>query len=80
MHFTLSNNPKIIIMKKNMGGIDRIIRILLAVTVAILYWQNIFQGILAYILIGLAGVLVLTSFVSFCPLYRLLGANTCKTK
>jgi len=77
---TFFNNPKFIIMKKNMGSTDRIIRILLAMSVGILYWQNIIQGTLAYVLLTLAGVFVLTSFVSFCPLYRLVGTNTCKTK
>lgn len=64
-------------MKKNMGSADRIIRIVVAAVVAILFWQNIVTGTLAYVLLGLAGIFVATSFVSFCPIYALVGLNTC---
>ncbi len=67
-------------MKTNMGNSDRIIRIAIAVLVAVLYWQGIIKGTLAYILLALAIIFVLTSLVSFCPLYTLLGINTCKVK
>ena len=67
-------------MKKNMGRTDRMIRILIALVIAILYWQKIIDGTLAYVLLALAAIFVLTSFVSFCPLYSLVGLNTCKTK
>ncbi|WP_341200618.1 DUF2892 domain-containing protein [Croceibacter atlanticus] len=63
-----------------MGGADRIIRIIIAVIIGALYWQGIIEGILAYILMGLAAVFLLTSFVSFCPLYKLVGLNTCPRK
>jgi len=71
---------KIKIMKKNMGGVDRIIRLVVAVVVAVLFYTGVIQGTLAYVLLGLAGVFVLTSFVSFCPLYAIVGLNTCKVK
>jgi len=67
-------------MKKNMGGADRIIRIIAAIIIGILFYTSVLQGVVAYILLGLAGVFVLTSFVSFCPLYTLVGLNTCKVK
>jgi len=67
-------------MKKNMGNADRIIRLLLAVVVAILYFTNVITGTLGIVLLVIAGVFVLTSLVSFCPLYTLIGANTCKVK
>ncbi len=67
-------------MKKNMGGIDRIIRIIFALVIGVLYFMGIIQGTLAYVLIGLGAIFVLTSFVSFCPLYALVGLNTCKVK
>ncbi|WP_075343292.1 YgaP family membrane protein [Tenacibaculum agarivorans] len=56
-------------MKKNMGSADRIVRILIAAVVAVLYFTNIISGTLGLILLVLAGVFVLTSLVSFCPLY-----------
>ena len=64
-------------MKKNMGNTDRIIRTLLAVIVAVLYFTNTITGTIGIVLLVLAGVFVLTSLVSFCPLYSLVGLNTC---
>lgn len=67
-------------MKKNMGTADRIVRIILAAVVAILYFNNTISGTLGIVLMVLAGVFVLTSIVSFCPLYTLVGLNTCPAK
>jgi fatty acid desaturase len=67
-------------MKKNMGNADRIIRIILAAIVAVLYFTNIITGTLGIVLLVLAGVFVLTSLVSFCPLYAIVGLNTCPAK
>lgn len=64
-------------MKKNMGGTDRVIRLLVAAVVAILYFTNIITGTFAIVLLVLAGVFVLTSLISFCPLYRIFGISTC---
>ncbi len=65
-------------MQKNMGGTDRMLRIILAVVFAILYFTGIVTGTVGIILLVLGGVLLLTSVVSFCPLYVLLGIRTCK--
>ncbi len=67
-------------MKKNMGGADRIIRILIAAIVVALYYFEVINGTLGIILLILAGIFVLTSFVSFCPLYTLFGISTCSVK
>ena len=67
-------------MKANMGNADLIIRILIAVVVGVLYWQGSIEGTLAYVLIGLSIVFILTSLVNFCPLYALFGVKTCKAK
>lgn len=64
-------------MKKNMGGADRIIRIIIAIVVGILYWQGIIAGTLAYVLLAFAVIFLITSFINFCPMYKLLGINTC---
>lgn len=64
-------------MKKNMGNTDKIIRILVAIVIAVLFFTNIISGTLGIILLVLAGVFVLTSLISFCPLYTLVGVNTC---
>lgn len=67
-------------MKKNMGNTDRLIRIVLAVIFAVLYFTNTVQGTVGIILLVLGGVFLLTSFISFCPLYTLIGLNTCTAK
>lgn len=64
-------------MKKNMGSTDKIIRILIAAVIAILFFTNVISGTLGIVLLVLAGVFVLTSLISFCPLYTLIGVNTC---
>lgn len=67
-------------MKTNMGITDRLIRIALAAIMAVLYYTGTVTGIAGIALIVFAVVFVLTSLVSFCPLYTLFGINTCKTK
>lgn len=67
-------------MKKNMGGLDRIIRLAIALVVVALYYFGVITGTLAYVLLALAAIFVLTSFVSFCPLYVPFGIKTCKAK
>ena len=64
-------------MKKNMGNIDKIVRILVALVIAVLFFTNVISGTLGIVLFVLAGVFVLTSLMSFCPLYTLVGINTC---
>lgn len=67
-------------MKKNMGTIDKTIRILIAIVIATLYFTNTISGTWAIVLGILAVVFVLTSFISFCPLYLPFGINTLKNK
>jgi hypothetical protein len=66
-------------MKKNMGSTDRIIRLLIAAVIAILYFTGVITGTLAIVLLVVGGIFILTSFISFCPLYAPFGINTCKT-
>lgn len=67
-------------MKANMGSTDRIIRFLVALVIGALYYTGIISGTLGIVLLVLAVVFVLTSFVSFCPLYAPFGLSTCATK
>jgi len=67
-------------MKKNMGSADRIIRVLLAIVVGVLYFTGTISGTVGIILLVLAGVFVLTSLISFCPLYAPFGLRTCPVK
>jgi len=67
-------------MKPNMGGIDRIIRLIIAAIVAVLYFNGTLTGTVGIIALVVAAVFVLTSLVSFCPLYTLIGFTTCPVK
>lgn len=63
-------------MKKNMGTIDRVVRTIIAIVMVVLYVQGVISGTLGIILLVLAGVFLLTSFISFCPLYLPFGIRT----
>jgi hypothetical protein len=67
-------------MKKNMGTADRVIRFIIAAIIATLYFTNVITGTLGIVLLVLAGVFVLTSLISFCPLYAPFGIKTCPMK
>lgn len=63
-----------------MGSTDKIIRLVLAIVFAGLYLGGVVTGVFGYVLVALAAVFVLTSLVSFCPLYLPFGLSTCKKK
>lgn len=63
-------------MKKNMGATDRTIRIAFTLVIVILYFTNTISGTWAIVLGILAVAFLLTSFISFCPLYLPFGINT----
>ena len=65
-------------MKKNMGTIDKVIRILVAVVIAILFYTNVITGLLGIVLMVLGAIFVVTSLIGFCPLYLPFGINTGK--
>jgi hypothetical protein len=67
-------------MKANMGTADRVIRIIIAAVIAVLYFMKVIPGTLGIVLLVLAGIFVLTSLISFCPLYAPFGISTCKKK
>jgi len=67
-------------MKKNMGSADRVIRLLIAAVIGVLYYTGTVSGTLGIVLLILAGVFILTSFISFCPLYAPFGLSTCKMR
>lgn len=63
-------------MKKNMGSADKIVRFIIAAAIAVLYLTNVITGTLGTVLLILAIVFLLTSLISFCPLYLPFGINT----
>ncbi|MDX5405346.1 MAG: DUF2892 domain-containing protein [Bacteroidota bacterium] len=66
-------------MKKNMGKTDRIIRVILAIVLGYLYFSGTVTGTLGIVLVSLGAIFLLTSLISFCPLYAPFGIRTCKT-
>lgn len=67
-------------MKKNMGNADKVIRVLIAAIIGYLYYSGTITGTLGIVLLIFAAVFVLTSLVSFCPLYAPFGISTCSLK
>ncbi|MBS1773255.1 MAG: DUF2892 domain-containing protein [Bacteroidetes bacterium] len=64
-------------MKQNMGTTDKIVRIVLAIILGLLYFNDVVIGVAGIALMVLAVVFLATSLVGFCPLYTLVGVNTC---
>lgn len=67
-------------MKKNMGSYDKLIRLIVAIILIVLYYKGILQGTTGIIALVVALVLTVTSLIGFCPLYTLFGMKTCKTE
>lgn len=65
-------------MKKNMGNTDRAVRTLVAIALLSLSLGGIVTGVISTIVLVVAAIFLLTSLISFCPLYTILGINTCK--
>ncbi len=65
-------------MKPNMGTFDRVMRLLAAALVIALYFMNVISGAVAIVLLVFAGIFILTSIVSFCPLYLPFEISTKK--
>lgn len=65
---------------KNLGKVDRIIRLVVAIGLIILYATNILTGIWGIVAMIVAGIFIITSLVSFCPLYAIFGINSCPVK
>jgi len=65
-------------MKRNLGSIDKIVRTLVAIIIAVLYFTHQISGTATIILLVLAGIFILTSFMSYCPIYATFGISTRK--
>lgn len=67
-------------MKANMGSLDRVIRVVIAIIIVALYFGGVISGTVAIVLLALGAIFVLTSLVSFCPLYLPFGLSTLRKK
>jgi ABC-type bacteriocin/lantibiotic exporter with double-glycine peptidase domain len=67
-------------MKKNMGTLDKVLRILVAAVIVGLFFAHVLLGIVGIVLLVLAGIFIVTSVIGFCPLYLPFGISTKKNK
>lgn len=63
-------------MNKNVGSADKIVRIILAAIFAALYFTGTVTGTLGLVLLVLGGIFVVTSLISWCPIYAIVGLRT----
>jgi len=67
-------------MKKNVGNVDKIVRWVISLLLLGLYFTDVVTGTLGIIFIVVAVILIVTTFISFCPLYLPFGIRTNKDK
>lgn len=67
-------------MKKNVGNGDRFFRVIIGIIALIIGISGFFEGLINWILLGVGAIMVVTASIQFCPLYTILGINTCKVK
>lgn len=68
-------------MKKNVGNTDRFVRVMFGIILLILFMSNaIKDSMWNWIILGVSTILIVTAFATFCPLYAILGKNTCEVK
>lgn len=67
-------------MQSNMGTVDRIIRLVLATIIVLLFFSEKISGTFGIVLMALAIIFILTSVIGFCPLYTLFGFSSCSKK
>ena len=67
-------------MKQNMGTFDRLARVIIALVLAVLWFQHVVTGTLGIIFLTVSCIFLLTSIIGTCPLYSLFGINTCSRK
>jgi len=68
------------IMKKNMGNADRMIRLSIVIAIVALSYFNIIEGTLANLLLALGGIFLVTGLLGYCPAYSAFGIKTCSFK
>ncbi len=68
-------------MKKNVGNTDRFVRVMFGLILLILFMSNaIKDSMWNWIILGVSSILIVTAFATFCPLYAIIGKNTCEVK
>lgn len=65
-------------MKRNIGIADKVVRIVIAIIAALLFFTNTVTGTIGYIILAFGAIMLATALVNFCGLYAPFGINTCK--
>jgi DUF2892 family protein len=65
-------------MIKNIGNLDKVIRIFFAIVIGVIYFSGLINGVTAIFLLALASILFFTSVIGACPLYQVFGISTKK--
>jgi uncharacterized membrane protein len=71
---------KEIVMNKNVGSIDRILRLLAAIVIFVLIYTDTLTGTLAWVFGGASLIFAITGLLSWCPLYTVFGTSTRKAQ
>lgn len=79
-YIVYSSESNVHSMKSNMGNIDRIIRVVLGLALGAAYFLGWVSGTAGYVVLALGVIFLVTSAINFCPLYAVLGINTCPVK
>ena len=64
-------------MKKNVGNIDKIVRVIIAIIAGVLYFTGIVTGVLGYVALGVGAIMLVTAATSRCPLFSIFGLSSC---
>ncbi|MBP6611401.1 MAG: DUF2892 domain-containing protein [Paludibacter sp.] len=67
-------------MKANMGSGDKLVRLLLAIVLILLFYFEVLTGTAGIVALIVALVFSVTSLINFCPLYPIFKINTCRNK
>lgn len=67
-------------MSKNESGIDRVIRVIIAIAAVVVAAIVGFGSVLSWVLLAVAAIMLITAAVGFCPLYRVFGISTCRVQ
>ncbi len=63
-----------------MGKTDRLIRLIIALAISVLWFEHILNGTFGVIALTVACIFLLTSVMGNCPIYSIFGINTCSAK
>lgn len=64
-------------MKKNVGNIDKVVRVIIAIVAGALYFTGTVTGVLGYIALAVGVIMLATAAMGSCPIYSIFGMSSC---